>query len=99
MKYVYSLQELTGGLTVFVTERKVEKVDQTTILGKILKEHWSRHTFLLMEILYASNRGKELFQFLNSKRKIRIERTNKSLGKDQEILNNWKISLKAHQYE
>jgi 6-phosphogluconolactonase len=37
-RYVYVLQELTGGLTVFSSSKESWKVDQTTILRAVLKE-------------------------------------------------------------
>jgi 6-phosphogluconolactonase len=58
-RYVYVLQELTGGLMVFsYSKGKLRKIDQTTILANGFKGTFTDiHISPDGKFLYASNRG------------------------------------------
>jgi hypothetical protein len=72
---------------LFLFERKVEKIDQTTILANGFKE-LSEPTFISPDGKYTSNRGEAntISTFRILKRKIRIKGQTSSLGKDHGIL-------------
>jgi 6-phosphogluconolactonase len=107
-KYVYLLQELTGGLTVFCYSKgKLKKVDQTTILAKDFKGSFTGadiHISPDEKFLYASNRGEantiSIFRILKNG-KLESKGQTSSLGKGPRnfaIDPTGNFLLVAHQY-
>ena len=107
-KYVYLLQELTGGLTVFCYSKgKLKKVDQTTILAKDFKGSFTGadiHISPDQKFLYASNRGDantiSIFRILKNG-KLESQGQTSSLGKGPRnfaIDPTGNFLLVAHQY-
>ena len=107
-KYVYLLQELTGGLTVFCYSKgKLKKVDQTTILAKDFKGTFTGADIHISpdgKFLYASNRGEantiSIFKILKNG-KLESKGQVSSLGKGPRnfaIDPSGNFLLVAHQY-
>jgi len=107
-KYVYLLQELTGGLTVFCYSKgKLKKVDQTTILVKDFKGSFTGAAIDISpdgKFLYATNRGEantiSTFRILKNG-KLESQGQTGTLGKGPRsfaIDPTGKFLLVAHQY-
>jgi 6-phosphogluconolactonase len=107
-KYIYLLQELTGGLTIFCYSKgKLKKVDQTTILEKDFQGTFTGADIHISpdgKFLYASNRGEantiSTFKILKNG-KLESQGQTSSLGKGPRnfaIDPTGNFLLVAHQY-